>query len=153
MSYHSHLQRLSTQPDQLLVEVQAREGEEGEEGETRTVCKKDIFLAAIEGDIECIERNLDLGVDINSMGQPAKIWGTRFEKSTGFRAAPLHYAAAYGRELAVKLLLERGARPGVKSHSGLKPQEYARLRHYGELADLIQAKEELERQQLEHYKR
>eukprot|EP01062_Namystynia_karyoxenos_P063483 TRINITY_DN56288_c0_g1_i1.p1 TRINITY_DN56288_c0_g1~~TRINITY_DN56288_c0_g1_i1.p1 ORF type:complete len:157 (+),score=50.44 TRINITY_DN56288_c0_g1_i1:73-543(+) len=146
MSYHSHLQRLSTPPDQLMVAVPEAEDAEAPEGaEPRMVCRKDIFLAAIEGDIECIEKNLELGVDINSMGQPAKIWGTRFEKSTGFRAAPLHYAAAYGRELAVKLLLDRGARPSIKSHSGLKPQEYARLRQYGELADLIQAKEDEER--------
>eukprot|EP01065_Artemidia_motanka_P006577 TRINITY_DN13221_c0_g1_i1.p2 TRINITY_DN13221_c0_g1~~TRINITY_DN13221_c0_g1_i1.p2 ORF type:complete len:149 (+),score=44.74 TRINITY_DN13221_c0_g1_i1:49-495(+) len=131
MSYHSHLQRLSTQPDRLLAQAPATDDDTDE---PRTVCVKDIFLAAIEGDIECIEKNLELGVDINSMGQPAKVWGTRFEKSTGFRAAPLHYAAAYGRELAVRLLLDRGARPGIKSHSGLKPQEYARLREYTEIA-------------------
>lgn len=120
MSYASHLQRYATAEDKLYTD--------GPDGAKR--CVKDIYQAAIEGDVECIEANIALGVDINKVGQPQKIWGPRFEKSGLFSAAPLHYACAYGRELAVKCLLKHGARPEMRSASGLTSKDYARRRNY-----------------------
>ena len=120
MTYASHLQRYTT-PEHKLYTTD-------ESGNKR--CVKDIYLAAIEGDVECIEANIALGVEVNKVGQPAKIWGPRFEKSGLFSATPLHYACAYGRELAVKCLLKHGARPDMRSASGLNSKDYARRRNY-----------------------
>lgn len=111
----------STRPENTKVR-------DPETGVTR--CIKDIFQAAIEGDVQCIEANLELGVDINKMGQPNQIWGSRFEKSGLFYATPLHYACSYNRELAVRFLLQRGARTDIRSASGLTCKEYARRRQY-----------------------
>ncbi|KAJ9451067.1 hypothetical protein DIPPA_16724 [Diplonema papillatum] len=77
-------------------------------------CHKDVFLAAIGGDIECLVYNLDNGADVNALGKP-KAWGYRFEKASAFYAAPLHYAVA----LSVRFLLGRGTAINQKSHSGL----------------------------------
>lgn len=100
-------------------------------------CVKDIFQAAIEGDLECIRANLDLGVDINRMGQPGQCWGPRFDKSGLFYATPLHYACSYNREHAVRLLLQRGARTDIRSASGLTCKEYARRRKYISVVQLL----------------
>uniref|UniRef100_A0A7S1MER3 Ankyrin repeat protein n=2 Tax=Neobodo designis TaxID=312471 RepID=A0A7S1MER3_NEODS len=130
MAYPSQLQRRHTAPDQLYAET-----EDGAK-----VATKDIFHAAIEGDVEAIRANLDLGVDVNAMGQPSAIWGPRFEKSGHFAASPLHYAVSYGREEAVALLLSRGARTDQRSASGHTPKDYARRRNYmGILHQLEQA--------------
>lgn len=93
-------------------------------------CKKDIFQAAVEGDLECLKANLELGVDINALGQPSPTWGPRYAKSGHFKATALHYACAYNREVAVKLLLQRGARTDIRSASGFTCKEYARRRNY-----------------------
>jgi len=120
MMYSSILQRHSTAPEQAITRR--------EDGSS--VCIKDIFQAAIEGDVECIEANLKLGVDINSRGAPAKPWGPRFDKASLYYATPLHYACAYGRESAVYFLLNRGARTMIRSASGMTCKEYARRRNY-----------------------
>ena len=60
MPYPISLQRYYTAPhDAIFMD---REG--------RKEVAKDIFRAAIEGDVECIEANLDNGVNINRPGQP-----------------------------------------------------------------------------------
>ena len=105
-------------------------------GTEKTV--KDMFWAAIEGDVRCLRSCIEMGEDINSMGQPSKTWGYRFEKSSGFKATPLHYAVSYGRELAVKLLLEHGARLDIKSHSGLTAKDYAQIRGYTDIQLLLE---------------
>ena len=110
MSYASVLQRYATDPDKTKV----RDPTNGV-----TKCVKDIFTAAVEGDVECILANLDLGVDVNAFGQPRQIWGPRYEKAGLFNATPLHFACGYNRELAVKALLQRGARTDLRSGSGL----------------------------------
>lgn len=120
MTYPSHLQRYSTQKAALF-----RTDEHG-----AAQCVKDIFQAAIEGDVECLEANLDAGVDINSLGQPATVWGPRFEKSGLFAATALQYACSYGREEAVTFLLQRGARVDQRSASGHTAKDYARRRNY-----------------------
>lgn len=121
MSYPSHLQRYVTDKSRAL---------RANPNNGSTECVKDIFQAAIEGDLECIEANLDLGVDINSLGQPTTVWGPRFEKSGLFAATPLQYACSYGREEAVTLLLQRGARVDQRSASGHTAKDYARRRNY-----------------------
>jgi hypothetical protein len=89
-----------------------------------TSCVKDIFRAAVEGDVECLEANLSIGVDINSLGQPTDVLGPRYEMSGLFYATPLHYACSYGREAAVRTLLQHGARTDIRSTSGLSCKEY-----------------------------
>ncbi len=127
MSYSSAAQRRSTDPAQTVVQ----------NADGAAECVKDIFQAAIEGDVECIAANLALGVDVNRPGQPGKVWGPRFEKSGLFAAPPLHYAVSYGREEAVKLLLSKGARVDQRSASGLTAKEYARRRNYTHIAALL----------------
>jgi ankyrin repeat protein len=127
MSYPSILQRRSTAADKTLVIA--------DDGGKR--CVKDIFLASIEGDVECIEANLACGVDVNKPGQPAKIWGPRFEKSGLFSATPLHYAVSYGREEAVRALLKLGARTDLRSASGMTAKQYAQRRQYNNIVHLI----------------
>lgn len=134
MSYAPTLQRYVTDPHKCF---------EGDAAQ----CVKDIFQAAIEGDVECLEANLRIGVDINKLGQPGKIWGPRFEKSGLFYATPLHYAVSYGRDLAVKFLLEHGARPEVRSASGMTCKEYARRRNY--VSILVMLDRALQQQQQE----
>jgi ankyrin repeat protein len=130
MSFPAGLQRRHTAEDKLFVE---------QEDGTKA-CSKDIFQAAIEGDLEAIRANLDLGVNVNAMGQPSAIWGPRFEKSGHFAATPLHYAVSYGRDEAVGLLLAKGARTDQRSASGHTPKDYARRRNYmGILHQLEQA--------------
>ena len=121
MSFGQHLQRMATSPDRAIAE-------DPSSGER--CCAKDIYLAAIEGDVECLKANVDMGADVNALGKPSKVWGYRFEKSSGFRAAPLHFAASYNRGLAVELLLKSGADVGLKSCSGLTARDYAQLRGY-----------------------
>lgn len=120
MSYASHLQCRTTKADEAILK--------NADGTSR--CVKDVFRAAIEGDVACLEANIKLGADVNKLGQPLVIWGPRFEKSGLFGAAPLHYACAYGRESAVKFLLSKGARPDLRSASGLTCRDYARRRNY-----------------------
>lgn len=127
--YDTVLQCHSTHPENAKV----RDPQTGV-----TQCVKDIFQAAIEGDVACIEANLELGVDINKMGQPNSIWGSRFEKSGLFYATPLHYACSYNREVAVRYLLLRGARVDIRSASGLTCKEYARRRQYTSILQLLE---------------
>jgi ankyrin repeat protein len=127
MTYAPILQRHVTHPEAALVR----------DADGTSHCVKDIFRAAVEGDVECIEANLALGVDINSQGQPAHCWGPRYEKSALFYATPLHYACSYGREAAVKALLQHGARTDIRSASGLSCKEYARRRNYVSILMLL----------------
>lgn len=128
MTYHSFLQCHNTKPELAKL----RNPDTG-----TTYCPKDIFKAAIEGDVECLRANLDLGADINQQGQPGAIWGPRFNKAGLYYATPLHYACAYNRELAVRFLLHRGARTDIRSASGLTCKEYARRRNYVHLLVLL----------------
>ena len=131
MSYAPILQRHATAPDRTLTR----------HADGSTSCVKDIFRAAVEGDVECIEANLSIGVDINALGQPADVWGPRYEKSGLFYATPLHYACSYGREAAVRTLLQHGARTDIRSASGLSCKEYARRRNYVSILMLLDSHE------------
>lgn len=126
--YYPHLQRFVTKPEDALVTDPST-------GERR--CKKDIFQAAIEGDVECLAVNLMLGADINKRGQPTFVYGPRFDKCEVFGATPLHYACGYNREEAVQFLLENGASVEVRSASGLTCREYAQSRGYTTILQLL----------------
>lgn len=126
--YDPVLQCHSTRPEKTKVRDAAT-------GNTR--CVKDIYQAAIEGDVECLQANLELGIDINKMGQPGTIWGPRFDKSGLFYGTPLHYACSYNREVAVRFLIQRGARTDIRSASGLTCKEYARRRGYASILMLL----------------
>jgi len=121
--YAKYLQRLSTDPSQTVVDGH---------------CVKDIFRAAIEGDIECLAVNLEIGVKVNCLGQPSKKWGPQFDKCVGYQATPLHYAASYGRLDAVEFLLQNGADARVKSSSGHTAKDYARVRYYTDVVRIIE---------------
>lgn len=133
MSYDASMQRRWTKPEEA-ISVRAADGLD----QTPRACVKDVYRAAIEGDVECLEANIaQLGVDVNKMGQPADVWGPRFEKSGLFVASPLHYAVSYNREEAVRFLLAKGARVDQRSASGLTAKDYARRRQYHHLMALM----------------
>eukprot|EP00759_Apiculatamorpha_spiralis_P045147 PhF_6_TR41997/c0_g1_i1/m.63511 len=129
--YAKHLQRLSTDPSQTLIYDDSTNSSTGR-------CVKDVYRSAIEGDVECLKTNLELGVNINALGQPIKKWGPQFDKSVGYAATALHYAASYGRLEAVEFLLQNGADPRVKSTSGHTPKDYAKVRYYTDVLRLIE---------------
>eukprot|EP00388_Colpodella_angusta_P048940 GDKK01077823.1.p1 GENE.GDKK01077823.1~~GDKK01077823.1.p1 ORF type:complete len:142 (-),score=3.83 GDKK01077823.1:112-537(-) len=126
--YYPHLQRFVTKPEDALI-IDPASG-------ART-CKKDIYQAAIEGDVECLAVNLMLGADVNGKGQPVFVYGPRFDKCDVFAATPLHYACGYNREEAVQFLLENGANPELRSASGVTCREYARSRNYITILQLL----------------
>lgn len=133
---------------------------------TRTLrCVKDIWQAAIEGDVECLEANLSLGANLAQLGQPiasgvsegnnnsksnstqsaggasVQIWGPLFDRCALFRATPLQYACAYNRIEAVQFLLSKGASWEQLSSTGVSAKDYARRRGYVEVLALIEEAE------------
>ena len=126
--YHSHLQRRATHPD-FTMQVGEESGKEE--------CIKDIYQAAIEGDVECLAANLALEVNIDSRGQPKFIYGPRFKKCEVFGATPLQYACGYNREEAVQFLLENGASTSIRSATGLTARDYAQGRGYIKILELL----------------
>ncbi len=50
---------------------------------------------------------------------------------------PLHFAAAAGQIDAVKLLLERGARPDAKNDQGKRPLDLATAAGHAEVATVL----------------
>ncbi len=115
-------------------------------------CVKDIWQAAIEGDVECLDANLQLGSSISQLGQPimsaasdantVAIWGPLFDRCALFRATPLQYACAYNRIEAAQFLLSRGASWEQLSSTGVSAKDYARRRGYHEILKLIEDAEQ-----------
>lgn len=107
----------------------------------------DIFHAACDGDARMIQENVRLGVDINALGQPHPECydGVQFEKRWFFYGPPIAFAAAFGRERAVKALIEWGADVHQRSSTGLTAKEYAMKRGYGTIVALIEEAEARER--------
>jgi hypothetical protein len=136
MSFPEFMQRRSTAPAAAVVGA----------GDARR-CTKDIWQAAIEGDVECIDANLQLGASLSQLGQPVlsaatdattvQIWGPLFDKCALFRATPLQFACAYNRIEAARFLLERGASWEQLSSTGVSAKDYARRRGYTEILRLI----------------
>ena len=81
-----------------------------------------IHDAALDGDFDEVQRQLDAGVDVNE------------ESSTGL--TPLHYAASSGHNDIVELLIERGANVNATySGKGATPLDYA---HWGDHEEVIE---------------
>lgn len=100
----------------------------------------DIFHAACDGDVGALEACVQGGVDVNGVGQPDPARygsGVQFQQRWLFCAPPLVFAAAFGREDAVRCLLEYGADPRVPSSTGLRAQDYAARRGYGVIVELL----------------
>lgn len=127
--YHSNLQRRTTNPEHTLTVNDDTGADE---------CVKDIFHAAIEGDVECLAANLALGVNVNARGQPKFIYGPRFRKCEVFGATPLQYACGYNREEAVQFLLDNGADVTIRSATGLTARDYAQNRGYVKILELLE---------------
>ena len=81
-----------------------------------------IHDAALDGDFDEVQRQLDAGVDVNE------------ESSKGL--TPLHYAASAGHNDIVELLIERGANVNATdSGKGGTPLDYA---HWGDQEEVIE---------------
>jgi hypothetical protein len=180
LSYPEFMQRRSTRPDKAIVEdvdifglpsalqqqqQQAAAANENQQTTTAAAteqqyqpklkCVKDIWQAAIEGDVECLEANVKLGACLSQLGQPimssadshnnnngvGQIWGPLFDRCALFKATPLQYACAYNRIEAAAYLLDQGASWEQLSSTGVSAKDYARRRNYVEILKLIEAKE------------
>ncbi|AIN95953.1 hypothetical protein LPMP_090370 [Leishmania panamensis] len=99
----------------------------------------DIFHAACDGDVVALDSCIRGAADINAIGQPdpARYNGIQFKQRWLFRAPPLVFAAAFGREEAVRFLLAHGADPDVASTTGLRARDYAARRGYGSIVQLV----------------
>ncbi|GET86287.1 hypothetical protein, conserved [Leishmania tarentolae] len=99
----------------------------------------DIFHAACDGDVTALGECLRNTSNINALGQPdpARYNGVQFKQRWLFRAPPLVFAAAFGREEAVQFLLEHGADPYVASTTGLRAQDYAAQRGYSAIVLML----------------
>jgi hypothetical protein len=186
MSYPEFMQRRSTKSDAAIVEDVDVFGLPSQQQDPNSSsspsassatqnkkmkCVKDIWHAAIEGDVECLEANLKLGASISQLGQPIltasannsnsgssaahgtttssgvqPIWGPLFDRCALFRATPLQFACAYNRIEAAKFLLDQGASWEQLSSTGVSAKDYARRRNYIEILKLIEQKE-IERKQ------
>lgn len=103
---------------------------------------RDIFHAACDGDAELLHAYVMAGVDINAVGQPhpQRYEGAQFEQRWTFTATPLIFAAAFGRDRAVRALLQWGANVNSQSSTGLTARDYAEARGYVAIVDcLVQA--------------
>ncbi|CBZ24192.1 conserved hypothetical protein [Leishmania mexicana MHOM/GT/2001/U1103] len=99
----------------------------------------DIFHAACDGDVAALDACLRSASSIDALGQPdpARYNGVQFKQRWLFRAPPLVFAAAFGREEAVRFLLEHGADPHVASTTGLRAQDYAAQRGYSAIVLML----------------
>jgi hypothetical protein len=105
----------------------------------------DVYHAACDGDVGALTAWVArvppalLSVRINAVGQPdpRKYNGVQLQQRWLFRAPPLVYAAAFGREDAVAFLLAHGADVNVKSSTGLRAVDYAAMRGYTTIAAML----------------
>ena len=100
----------------------------------------DIYLAIFDGNVDCIKRLLDCGVNPDrfkkgretplhfaaSMGRPDVVellikYKADVNARDGYGMTPLHIAAYYGYAQVAKLLLDNGADPNVIDNFGLAP--------------------------------
>lgn len=103
----------------------------------------DIFHAACDGDAMMLAYNIYYGADINGLGQPNPMYydGKPLEKRWSFCAPPLVFAAAFGRERAVRALLAWGADVHGRSSTGLEAKDYAAKRGYSAIVSMLEAEE------------
>ncbi|KAG5484573.1 hypothetical protein CUR178_07164 [Leishmania enriettii] len=102
-------------------------------------CTIDIFHAACDGDVAALDACVRSGVSINAIGQPdpARYNGVQFKQRWLFRAPPLVFAAAFGREEAVRFLLAHGADSHATSTTGLRARDYAVGRGYDAIVRML----------------
>jgi ankyrin repeat protein len=67
---------------------------------------------------------LSRGADINALDRDSK-------------ATPLHYAASWGREEMVKLLLDKGARREIRNTGGKTAADLARGAGHDAIAEML----------------
>lgn len=79
-------------------------------------------MAVVKGDLETVKKLIELGSDVN-------------EKSEGM--TPLMYAARYNRLGIIKILVENGAKMGVKSTRGFTAMKYAKISNATEAVALL----------------
>ncbi|GKZ74253.1 ankyrin-2 [Aspergillus niger] len=78
--------------------------------------------------IPMMEHLIQRGADVNEFGYPAFLH---------FGGTPLHAASYQGNLLAVKWLLEHGAKPGVEDAQGSRPLDLATLEEEDEICDVL----------------
>ena len=83
-----------------------------------------IWEAAATGNIEAVKQHLAAGTDVNAR-----------HKSGGL--TPLHFAAYYGHEEIVELLITKGANVNAKANDGRTPIDWAITQDNTETADLL----------------
>jgi len=88
-----------------------------------------LFGRRVEAAKMLIARGADVHTGRGGKGWPRAGWG------------PLHYAAAYGFDDIVVMLLDRGASPDAQDDSGATPLDVARETGQGEAAGLLAGKE------------
>ncbi|KAG5485471.1 hypothetical protein LSCM1_07555 [Leishmania martiniquensis] len=120
---------------EVVASVQDDDRQEGN-------CAIDIFHAACDGDVVALDACLQSAVSINGIGQPdpARYNGVQLKQRWLFRAPPLVFAAAFGREEAVRFLLAHGADPQVASTTGLRARDYAAQRGYDCIAQMLSSR-------------
>ncbi|KAK7198913.1 Ankyrin repeats (3 copies)/Ankyrin repeat/Ankyrin repeats (many copies) [Novymonas esmeraldas] len=100
----------------------------------------DIFHAACDGDVAALQVCVRSGANVNAVGQPdpARYNGVQLQQRWLFRAPPLIFAAAFGREEAVQFLMAHGADPTLSSTTGLRAVDYAVRRRYDAIVRLLE---------------
>jgi cytohesin len=83
-----------------------------------------IWEAAATGNIEAVKQHLAAGTDVNAR-----------HKSGGL--TPLHFAAYYGHEEIVELLITKGANVNAKEEKGWTPLHFAAYYGHEEIVELL----------------
>ncbi|KPI86304.1 hypothetical protein ABL78_4651 [Leptomonas seymouri] len=118
-------------------------------GSSATEKGVDVYHAACDGDVGLLAQwakevsPSSLSSRVNALGQPdpATYNGVQFKQRWLFRAPPLTFAAAFGREEAVSFLLAHGADPRVKSSTGLRAVDYAERRGYTNIVVMLRGEQ------------
>lgn len=86
--------------------------------EVSSFCK-----AIMKGDIETVEKLIDLGEDVN-------------KKSLGM--TPVHFAARYNKPEILQLLIDNGANLKTESDNGYTAKKYAKLSNATEALNVLE---------------
>ncbi|KAL8687867.1 MAG: hypothetical protein Q9218_006079 [Villophora microphyllina] len=118
--------------DNLLLELAIIEGADvnskGPDG------KAPMHMAAIHGNVDCLDTLLDNGADVNIKQTPRGDAGAR--KFEGSRS-PLHWAVAKGHQDVVDLLVKRGANINARNYSDRTPLQEAFMGNHTSIAESL----------------